>query len=91
MSSKNWGGGKGKGNKKLTHSYSPAEWRALLNEERKKVLDVHAKAKAERKNKKGDKDVPNTGGERTAAADTTGNSEADSKEITVHAGNIAEI
>jgi hypothetical protein len=89
MSSKNWGGGKGKGNKKLTHSYSPAEWRA--NEERKKVLDVHAKAKAERENKKGDKDVPNTGGERTAAADTTGNSEADSKEITVHAGNIAEI
>jgi hypothetical protein len=83
--------GKGKGHKKLTRSYSPAEWRALSNEEREKVLDAHAKAKTERESKKGDKDAPNTGGKRIAAAVTTGNGDTDSDEINVHAGNILEV
>jgi len=38
----------GKGNKKLTRSYSPAEWRALSEDEHKKILEARAKAKAEK-------------------------------------------
>jgi hypothetical protein len=49
VNTKNRGKNKG-GGKKLTRSYSPAEWRALSNEERKKVLEARAKAKADRAN-----------------------------------------
>jgi len=60
VNTKNRGKNKG-GGKKLTRTYSPAEWRALSNEEKKKVLEDRAKAKADRAN-----DNTNTGAGRNA-------------------------
>jgi hypothetical protein len=91
VNTKNRGKNKG-GGKKLTRSYSPAEWRALSNEERKKVLEARAKAKADRAN-----DNTNTGAgrnannKRTTAAVNTQDSGSEEGDILVHAGNVAEV
>jgi hypothetical protein len=87
--------GKGKGGgKKLTRSYSPVEWRALSNEERKKVLDARAKAKSDHANKSNN---TGAGGNpinkgTTAAVNTQENSSGSEEgELLVHAGNVAEV
>ncbi len=89
--------GKLRGGKKLTRSYSPAEWRALTNEERKKVLEARAEAKAKgnanRDNKKNNGSMNSSRRNASAVSTNDNNSSggSDDGEILVHAGNIAEV
>jgi hypothetical protein len=85
-------GGKDKRNKntKLTHSYTPEEWRALSPEQRKRVQDARAEAKSKRKqdNKNNPKRVTAAMGSDTPVNNYDGDSDS---YIDVHAGNVAEV
>ncbi len=85
--------GKGKG-KKLTCSYSPAEWRALSQEEWKRVLKARAKAKQDKaKNKQQNDSIGNKNNKRSTADINTDNTSecSNETELHVHAGNVAEV